>query len=67
MYSIVYLVQELMQTLLENVVMSLQSGGDRLYDPWTTSYALLIVYYTIKRSRVLKWDAKDLRALVREL
>ncbi|KAI1774693.1 hypothetical protein F4818DRAFT_442182 [Hypoxylon cercidicola] len=67
MYSIVYRVQELTRTLLQSVTSSLQSQVSQLYDPWTTSYAVLIVYYTIKKSKLLKWDAKELGALVRKM
>ncbi|KAI6088186.1 hypothetical protein F4821DRAFT_258356 [Hypoxylon rubiginosum] len=63
MYSIVYQVQELIQALLKNVIRSLEPQADPLYDPWTTSYALLIVYNAIKKSKLLKWEIKNLDAL----
>lgn len=66
MYSIVYEVEELMKTLFRDVIESLKQQKDQQYDPYATSYALLIVYYAITNSKVIRWDAKELHFLVRE-
>ncbi|KAI1396235.1 hypothetical protein F4819DRAFT_475983 [Hypoxylon fuscum] len=63
MYSIVYEVEELMKTLFRDVIESLKQQKDQQYDPYATSYALLIVYYAITNSKVIRWDAKELHFL----
>ncbi|OAQ63455.1 hypothetical protein VFPPC_09859 [Pochonia chlamydosporia 170] len=63
MYSIVYRVEALMQNLYQKVIASLQFSPNERHDPLAISYALLVVYYSIKKSRAIRWDAMNLHNL----
>ncbi|KAI8944283.1 hypothetical protein F4801DRAFT_600059 [Xylaria longipes] len=51
MYAIAYRIEELMQRFFKDVIASLQNSPSETKNMWGISYALLIVYYSIKKSR----------------